>query len=73
MIRFEFKVTKIENDGNVLKHRIGIYADNKIEAVALLTQIFPNTDYEYEFVETCQQQITNLEHLETINSMKFDI
>lgn len=53
MAKFEFKVTKILHGGAVWTHNIIIRADEKLNAFAKIEQIFPRSEYDYEFVGTC--------------------
>ena len=56
MNRYEFEVTKIEEGGKIWKHRIGIYEDDKFNAIALIEQIFPSSAYKYEFIDNANSR-----------------
>lgn len=53
MSKFEFKVTKIEQGGKIWTHFILVRAAEKLDAFAIIEQIFPSPEYEHEFIGTC--------------------
>ncbi len=53
MAKFEFKVTKIENDGRTWTHYIIIRANEKFDAFATIEDMFPSPTYEHTFIGTC--------------------
>lgn len=53
MSKFEFKVTKIEEGGKIWEHYIIIRADEKLNAFAKISEIFPDPPHHHEFIGTC--------------------
>ena len=53
MSKFEFLVTKYLSAGEIWKHHIIIRADGKLNAFAKVRQIFPEDEYNCEFIGTC--------------------
>lgn len=53
MAKFEFKITKIEAGGKIWTHYVIIRANEKLDAFAIIEQIFPTPEYERKFIGTC--------------------
>lgn len=53
MAKFEFKITKIEDGGKIWTHFIIVKANEKLDAFAIIEQMFPSPTHEHEFIGTC--------------------
>lgn len=53
MTKFEYKITKLQENGELWTHYICVRASDKLDALAKIEQMFPADEYEHDFIETC--------------------
>ena len=54
MSKFEFKITKVGNDGGkIWSYHIIVRANEKLDAFSKMEEVFPTPQYSREFIGTC--------------------
>ena len=52
MSRFRYEVSKIEENGNIWKHEISVKANEKLDAYAIILEMYPSPEYSHKFLGT---------------------
>lgn len=53
MAKFRYLITKIQDNGEIWEHEVIITANEKLDALAKVQQMYPPPEYKCKFVETC--------------------
>lgn len=53
MAKFKYLVTKTQDNGEIWKHETVITANEKLDALDIVRQMYPPPEYDYKFIETC--------------------
>lgn len=53
MSKFEYKITKIGENGIIWTNYVIIRANEKLDALAKIEEMFPTPQYSKQFIQTC--------------------
>lgn len=52
MLRYKYKVSKIQDNGEIWEHEIGVKADKQLDAYAIILEMYPSPEYTHKFLGT---------------------
>lgn len=53
MSKFKYLITKLQDNGEIWTHEVIIKANEKLDALAKIQQMYPPPEYRCKFLETC--------------------